>query len=134
MACTIQTFPFALKEVRELAATHGKRFAVIADEAHSSQTGETAGSRRFLFPEELAELNDCGEVSSEDILAAQMAARANDKGITYVAFTATPKAKTMELFGRRPSPDEPASDTNKPQPFHAIRCGRRSRRVSSSTC
>jgi type I restriction enzyme, R subunit len=47
-----------------------------------------------------------------------MAARANDKGITYVAFTATPKAKTMELFGRRPNPKEPASETNKPQPFH----------------
>jgi hypothetical protein len=119
VVCTIQTFPFALKEVRELAATHGKRFAVIADEAYSSQTGEAAAKlKAVLSPEELAELNDCGEVSSEDILAAQMAARANDKGITYVAFTATPKAKTMELFGRRPSPDEPASDTNKPQPFH----------------
>ena len=42
VVCTIQTFPFALEAVRELAATQGKRFAVIADEAHSSQTGETA--------------------------------------------------------------------------------------------
>lgn len=40
VVCTIQTFPFALKAVQELAATEGKRFAVIADEAHSSQTGE----------------------------------------------------------------------------------------------
>ena len=97
----------------------GKRFAVIADEAHSSQTGEAAAKlKAVLSPEELAELEDGGEVSSEDILAAQMAARASDKGITYVAFTATPKAKTMELFGRRPSPNEPASETNKPQPFH----------------
>ncbi|MEZ5305068.1 MAG: type I restriction endonuclease, partial [Verrucomicrobiales bacterium] len=39
VVCTIQTFPFALEKVRELAATEGKRFAVIADEAHSSQTG-----------------------------------------------------------------------------------------------
>jgi type I restriction enzyme R subunit len=39
VVCTIQTFPFALKAVQDLAATHGKRFAVIADEAHSSQTG-----------------------------------------------------------------------------------------------
>ena len=38
--CTIQTFPFALEKVRELAAAEGKRFAVIADEAHSSQSGE----------------------------------------------------------------------------------------------
>jgi hypothetical protein len=44
VVCTIQTFPFALKAVQELAATQGKRFAVIADEAHSSQTGEAASS------------------------------------------------------------------------------------------
>jgi len=119
IVCTIQTFPFALDEVRKLAATQGKRFAVIVDEAHSSQTGEAAAKlKAVLSPEELAELKDGGEVSLEDILAAQMAARASDKGITYVAFTATPKAKTMELFGRRPSPNEPASETNKPQPFH----------------
>jgi type I restriction enzyme R subunit len=119
IVCTIQTFPFALEAVRQLAATEGKRFAVIADEAHSSQTGEAAAKlKAVLSPEELAELKDGGEVSSEDILAAQMAARASDKGITYVAFTATPKAKTMELFGRRPNPAAPASEANKPQPFH----------------
>src|SRR5215204_3890874 len=47
-----------------------------------------------------------------------MTARASDKGITYVAFTATPKAKTMELFGRRPRPDLSASSDNIPRPFH----------------
>ena len=72
----------------------------------------------MLSPEELATLGDGGEVSSEDILAAQMAARTSEKGITYVAFTATPKAKTMELFGRRPKPDEPIGPTNLPRPFH----------------
>ncbi|MFS8053488.1 type I restriction endonuclease [Rhizobium sp. BR 317] len=119
VVCTIQTFPFALNAVRELAATQGKKFAVIADEAHSSQTGETASKlKQVLSPEELAELGDGGEVSSEDILAAQMAARASESGITYLAFTATPKGKTLELFGRRPNPAEPASDTNKPEPFH----------------
>ncbi len=119
VVCTIQTFPFALNAVRELAATQGKKFAVIADEAHSSQTGETAAKlKQVLSPEELAELGDGGEVSSEDILAAQMAARASESGTTYVAFTATPKGKTMELFGRRPNPAEPASATNKPEPFH----------------
>jgi type I restriction enzyme R subunit len=95
VVCTIQTFPFALEEVRKLAATEGKKFAVIADEAHSSQTGEAAAKlKQVLSPEEIADLGDGGEVSTEDVLAAQMAARANDKGITYVAFTATPKAKT----------------------------------------
>jgi type I restriction enzyme R subunit len=119
VVCTIQTFPFALKAVQELAATQGKRFAVIADEAHSSQTGEAAAKlKQVLTAEELAELQDGGEVSNEDILAAQMANRAAPDGITYVAFTATPKAKTLELFGRRPEPTLPASDTNKPLPFH----------------
>jgi type I restriction enzyme R subunit len=102
VVCTIQTFPFALEAVRQLAATKGKRFAVIANEAHSSQTGEAASKlKQVLSPEELAELNDGGEVSTEDILAAQMAARAADSGITFVAFTATPKNKTLELFGTK---------------------------------
>jgi type I restriction enzyme R subunit len=119
VVCTIQTFPFALAAVRELSATQGKRFAVIADEAHSSQSGEAASKlKAVLSAEELAELNDGGEVSMDDVLAAQMAARAKDSGITFVAFTATPKAKTLELFGRRPNPAEPASDTNRPEPFH----------------
>jgi len=119
VVCTIQTFPFALEEVRQLAATEGKRFAVIADEAHSSQTGEAAAKlKAVLSAEEIAELGDGGEVSAEDILAAQMAARAADKGVTYVAFTATPKGKTLELFGRRSDQAQPASSTNAPQAFH----------------
>jgi len=102
VVCTIQTFPKALEKVRELAATEGKRYCVIADEAHSSQTGEAASKLKLvLSAEELAELNDGGEVSTEDILAAQMAARAADSGITFVAFTATPKNKTLELFGTK---------------------------------
>jgi type I restriction enzyme R subunit len=122
VVCTIQTFPFALKAVQDLAATHGKRFAVIADEAHSSQTGDAAAKlKQVLNAEELRELADGGgvEVSTEDLLAAQMANRAGkDAGITYVAFTATPKAKTLELFGRRPHPDQPAGPDNLPAPFH----------------
>jgi type I restriction enzyme R subunit len=119
IVCTIQTFPFALEAVRELAATEGKRFAVIADEAHSSQSGEAAAKlKQVLSPEELADLADGGEISSEDLLAAQMIARASDAGVTYVAFTATPKAKTLELFGRRPRPDEPAGPANLPAAFH----------------
>ena len=119
IVCTIQTFPFALDAVREQAATHAKRFAVIADEAHSSQSGQTAAMlKQVLTADEIAALNDGGEVSAEDILAAQMAARAADSGITFVAFTATPKTKTLELFGRRPDPNAPASETNKPEAFH----------------
>jgi type I restriction enzyme R subunit len=119
VVCTIQTFPFALKAVRELAASENKRFAVLADEAHSSQTGEAAAQlKAVLSPEELKELGDGGEVSMDDVLAAHMKARASDKGITFVAFTATPKTKTMELFGTRPEPDQQASADNLPAPFH----------------
>jgi type I restriction enzyme R subunit len=119
VVCTIQTFPFALQAVRELAAAQGKRFAVIADEAHSSQTGDAAAKlKAVLSAEELLELNDGGEISTEDLLAAQMATRAAESGITYVAFTATPKSKTLELFGRRPHPALPAGPGNLPVPFH----------------
>jgi type I restriction enzyme R subunit len=119
VVCTIQTFPRALQAVRELAATRGKRFAVIADEAHSSQSGETAkGLKAVLTPEEVAELADGGEVGTEDILAADTAARAGAAGITFVAFTATPKPKTMELFGTLPDPTRKPADDNIPVPFH----------------
>jgi type I restriction enzyme R subunit len=119
VVCTIQTFPFALERVRELTATENKRFAVIADEAHSSQSGEAASKlKQVLSQEEMDDLADGGEVTMDDVLAAQMAGRAQDAGITFVAFTATPKSKTMELFGTRPDPArKPASD-NIPEPFH----------------
>ncbi len=113
IVCTIQTFPFALQAVQELAATEGKRFAVIADEAHSSQTGEAAAKlKQLLSAEEWAALQDGGEVDTEALLAAQMEARSSAAGLTYIAFTATPKAKTLELFGRKTEPD------GMPQPFH----------------
>lgn len=103
IVCTIQTFPFALKAVQELSATEGKRFAVIADEAHSSQTGEAAAKlKQLLSAEEMAELQDGGEIDTETLLALQMSVKAaQDKGLTYIAFTATPKQKTLELFGRK---------------------------------
>jgi type I restriction enzyme, R subunit len=119
VVCTIQTFPFALEAVRTLAATQGKRFAVIADEAHSSQSGEAAAQlKAVLSAAELKELDDGGEISAEDILTAQMTARADDGDITFVAFTATPKAKTMELFGTRPDPARNPAPDNVPAPFH----------------
>jgi len=122
VVCTVQTFPFALEEVRKLAATKGKRFAVIVDEAHSSQTNETAAKLKMvLSAAEIAELIDGGGVSAEDILTAQMTAKAGDDekaGITYVAFTATPKDKTLQLFGTRPDPMRKPAPDNIPAPFH----------------
>ena len=113
IVCTIQTFPFALEAVQKLAAIEGKRFAVIADEAHSSQTGEAAAKlKQLLSAEELQELADGGEVDTETVLAAQMAAKASqEKNITYLAFTATPKQKTLELFGQK-------NADGLPEPFH----------------
>jgi type I restriction enzyme R subunit len=112
IVCTIQTFPFALQAVQELAATEGKRFAVIADEAHSSQTGEAAAKlKQVLSAQELSDLQDGGGIDTEAVLAANMEGRTGGTGLTYVAFTATPKSKTLELFGR-PGPD------GLPQPFH----------------
>ncbi|KVR83750.1 type I restriction endonuclease subunit R [Burkholderia vietnamiensis] len=112
IVCTIQTFPFALQAVQSLAATEGKRFAVIADEAHSSQTGEAAAKlKQLLSAEEWADLQDGGEVDTEALLAAQMAGRTGSAGLTYVAFTATPKQKTLELFGR-------PNAAGLPEPFH----------------
>lgn len=122
VVCTVQTFPFALEEVRKLAATKSKRFAVIVDEAHSSQSNETAAKLKMvLSAAEMAELIDGGGVSAEDILSAQMAAKAGDDekaGITYVAFTATPKDKTLQLFGTRPDPTRKPAPDNIPAPFH----------------
>lgn len=122
IACTLQTFPFTLQHIQELAATQGKRFAVIADEAHSSQTNETAARLKVILAGNNAlEMDEQEEISVEDVLAAEMEARAAGKasGITYVAFTATPKDKTLQLFGTRPHPDAPPNDTdNLPAPFH----------------
>ncbi len=109
---TIQTFPYALDAIGELPDVAKRSFAVIADEAHSSQTGEAARKLREALGVTDTPAEEQGEaVSAEDALLAQMAKRAGAKNISYFAFTATPKAKTMELFGR-PDPD------GKPVPFH----------------
>lgn len=119
VVCTMQTFPYALKAVREMAITAGKRFAVIADEAHSSQAGNAAKRvKKLLTEQELREFEDGGEVSIEDTLGAHMEAATDGKFITYVAFTATPKSKTMELFGTLPDRTKPMGPDNVPVPFH----------------
>ena len=119
VVCTIQTFPALFEKMEELARGKGTRFAVIADEAHSSQSGESVTKlKAVLNAEELKDLEDGGEISAEDMLAARMAGRVNLPGISFVAFTATPKPKTMELFGRRPDMSKPAGPGNTPEPFH----------------
>jgi type I restriction enzyme R subunit len=110
---TIQTFPFAMQEIRENSGLRGKRFAVIADEAHSSQTGRTAAElKAVLTADEFAAVEDGGEIDVEALLAAEASERASSDNISYFAFTATPKAKTLELFGRVPDGGD------LPVPFH----------------
>ena len=113
---TLQTFPFVLDAIREQTSLKERTFAVIADEAHSSQTGATARKLRQVLLAE--QLDPEAEVSGQDVLDATLAARSQSANISYFAFTATPKARTLELFGREPDRSRPAADDNLPEAFH----------------
>lgn len=113
---TIQTFPFVLEAIKKEASLKNRTYAIIADEAHSSQTGAAAKNLKKVLTTEQIEEGE--EFSSEDLLIAEMAARPQPSTLSYFAFTATPKSKTLELFGRRPDQNQPASDSNMPEPFH----------------
>lgn len=97
---TLQTFPYALKRVQDEGGTiAGRRFAVIADEAHSSQTGQaSAALKELLYTSAEDTVEDPDDQDVLNRMAAQVDA---DDRISFFAFTATPKVKTMELFGRR---------------------------------
>ncbi|KAB2928446.1 MAG: type I restriction endonuclease subunit R [Dechloromonas sp.] len=114
---TIQTFPFVLKAIENSVSLKERCYAIIADEAHSSQSGSTARQLKEVLMKEASE-EDEAELDSDDIIAATVAARPGSGNLSFFAFTATPKAKTLELFGRRPRPDEVASINNKPAAFH----------------
>ena len=114
---TIQTFPFVLRAIENSVSLKERNYAIIADEAHSSQTGSTARQlKEVLMVDGTATEED--ELTTDDILDAAVASRRASKNLTYLAFTATPKTKTLELFGRLPRPDEAPSKTNKPEAFH----------------
>ncbi len=90
---TVQTFPHLLKEIGD--AHRGGRFAIIIDEAHSSQGGKTASA----MSEALAETSEDPEDLVNDELQRRMDARKMLTNASYFAFTATPKNKTLEIFG-----------------------------------
>lgn len=113
---TIQTFPFVLKAIENSVSLKERCYAVIADEAHSSQSGSTARQLKEVL--QVEESSDEVELSAEDILDATVAARRDNANLSYFAFTATPKAKTLELFGRLPNPALPPSKQNRPEAFH----------------
>lgn len=127
--CTLQKFPFV--DI-EKVATKGKRFAIIVDEAHSSQTGKASERLKEVLADisaqgeeaiekklheyalEEAKLEaeelDSDEQLAEDIRAG-MAAHGQQKNLSFFAFTATPKQKTLEIFGTK-------NAEGKPEPCH----------------
>ncbi len=110
---TLQKFPFVLEKGEALP---GRRYAVIVDEAHSSQTGEAAKElRRVLGAPASRGAGEAEELPSdavEQALAQAVAARGRQENMSFFAFTATPKGKTLELFGRL----DPATSLH--EPFH----------------
>lgn len=109
---TIQTFGFVLKRIQTDEALRNRSFAVVADEAHSSQSGSAAASLRKVLGKDTVNGSEEGEITFEDLLDADIQARTRPGNVAYFAFTATPKPKTMELFGRL-DPD------GQKRPFHS---------------
>jgi type I restriction enzyme R subunit len=106
---TLQKFPFVLEKIGTLPK---RTYAVAVDEAHSSQTGEAAKELRVVLSgtdeQELtrAEAEDAGYVAEaidpvEEALAKAVSARGRQANLSFFAFTATPKARTLELFGTK---------------------------------
>jgi type I restriction enzyme R subunit len=108
---TLQKFPFVVEKVNDF---RGKRFAVIVDEAHSSQSGEAARKLKEIIGDEYAGLSEeeklqkIAEVEakeeknhsdSEDEISKEMSKHGRLKNLSFFAFTATPKPKTIEMFG-----------------------------------
>jgi type I restriction enzyme R subunit len=113
---TVQKFPFILDEITMEAA---RTFAIVIDEAHSSQGGKTSAA----MSQALAGKNTCDaeepdpEDTVNEALEKRMAARKMLTNASYFAFTATPKNKTLEMFGEALPPD--AEGKVKHRPFHS---------------
>ncbi len=118
---TVQKFPFILDEI---ALDAGKTFAIVIDEAHSSQGGRTsAAMSQALGDDAKAVAGEDGDDSGpdpedtvNDALEKRMAARKMLANASYFAFTATPKNKTLEMFGEALPAD--AEGKVKHRPFH----------------
>lgn len=113
---TVQKFPFILDDIgTELT---GRRFALLIDEAHSSQGGRTAAKMNQALTGVSAETtagNEEEEPTTEDRILALMEARKMLPNASYFAFTATPKNRTLELFG---TPVQEDGGETKYRPFH----------------
>src|SRR5439155_3973432 len=107
---TVQKFPFILEKIG--TEHRGRRFAIVIDEAHSSQGGRASAAVSMALSEAGAE--EEGE-TTEDHINRIMEARKLLPNASYFAFTATPKNKTLEIFGE---PYE-SGGTTKHRPFHS---------------
>ena len=107
---TVQKFPFILDEIGN--EQRGRRFAIIIDEAHSSQGGKTSAALSMALSEAGAEEED---ETTEDTINRVMAARKLLPNASYFAFTATPKNKTLEIFGEAYE----AGGQTRHRPFHS---------------
>ena len=107
---TVQKFPFILDEIGN--EQRGRRFAILIDEAHSSQGGKTAAAVNMALSEAGAEEED---ETTEDTINRIMTARKLLPNASYFAFTATPKNKTLEIFGEAYN----AGGQTKHRPFHS---------------
>lgn len=115
---TLQKFPFVIDKVSDLPK---RKYAVIVDEAHSSQGGESAKKMKDVLTvidsEGIREkgveykVGDEVEEDIEDEIRKSMLKRGPQPNLSFFGFTATPKAKTLEVFGQKQS-------DGKPQPFH----------------
>lgn len=110
---TLQKFPFILDKIEALPT---RKYAVIIDEAHSSQGGEaTKKMKEVLSAKSLEEAEDIEtsglDEDAEDAIRKSMEARGRQDNLSFFAFTATPKAKTVEVFGTK-------DIDGKPKPFH----------------
>ena len=104
---TLQKFPVIYEEIDD---NKGKRFAIIVDEAHSSQTGNSARKLKSALADteealkEYAEIEGKAEaeiIDDEDKLVNELLSHGRHKNLSFFAFTATPKQKTLEMFGRK---------------------------------
>jgi type I restriction enzyme, R subunit len=108
---TVQKFPFILDEIG--SEHRGRRFAIVIDEAHSSQGGRTSAALSMALSTAGAEEDD---ETLEDQINQLMEAKKLLPNASYFAFTATPKNKTLEIFG---APEPQADGTVKHRPFHS---------------
>ncbi|WP_263351349.1 type I restriction endonuclease [Acidicapsa acidisoli] len=111
---TVQKFPFILDEI---ATESGRSFAIVIDEAHSSQGGKTSAAMSQALSSSDVEGDHDAEDTVNEALEKRMAARKMLKNASYFAFTATPKNKTLEMFGEVLPPD--AEGKVKHRPFHS---------------